>query len=81
MSGDVRQSRPVVRDRVTLVAGKFQGDWFEIERRPSGDFGREEWGEHKMSMQREWERRRLSKELGLLPSYKTKNEGVTEESP
>jgi hypothetical protein len=43
---------------------------FTAEAEPSGDYGKAEWAEHKLSMQREWERRRLSKALGLLPSQK-----------
>jgi hypothetical protein len=43
---------------------------FTAEAEPSGDYGKAEWAEHKLSMQREWERRRLSKAMGLLPSQK-----------
>jgi hypothetical protein len=41
-----------------------------LEPEPKGDYGKEEWAEHKISMDLEWERRRRSKELGLLPSQK-----------
>jgi len=75
MSADVRQSKPVVRDRVSLVMGEYNGDWFEVEKKPVEEFGKEEWAEHKVSMQREWERRKKSKELGLLPSHQ-KRENV-----
>jgi len=71
MAGEVRQEHPVVRDRVTLVCGEMEGDWFEVEKEPVKEFGKEEWGEHKISMRREWERRRVSKELGMLPSHKS----------
>jgi len=70
MRTSVRQSQAVVRDRVSLVQGSYTGDWFEVEAPPVGDYGKGEWGEHKKSMEREWERRRRSKELGLLPSHK-----------
>jgi hypothetical protein len=43
---------------------------FTAEAEPIGDYGKAEWAEHKLSMQREWERRRLSKAMGLLPSQK-----------
>lgn len=68
MSCAVRTGRPVVKERVSLVSGVYDGDWFELEAEPSGDYGKAEWAEHKLSMEREWERRRRSKELGLLPS-------------
>jgi len=74
MSADVRQSRPVVRDRVSVVMGEYNGDWFEVEKSPTQEFGKDEWAEHKLSMQREWDRRRKSKELGLLPSHQVKEE-------
>jgi len=67
----VRHSRPaVVRDRVSLACGEYAGDWFELEPEPVGEFGRTEWAEHKLSMTREWERRKLSKQLGRLPSHR-----------
>jgi len=72
MAADVSQEKQVVKDRVTLASGEYQGDCFEIEQIPSVDFGPEEWKEHKLSLDREWERRRISKQLGLLPSYKSK---------
>jgi len=70
MSCEVKQARPVVRDRVSLVQGEYTGDWFELEEWPQGEYGKEEWRQHKLSMEREWERRKRSKELGLLPSHK-----------
>ena len=69
----VRQTSAVVRDRVSLVAGEYSGDTFELEKEPQVEFGKEEWAEHKMSMTREWERRRLSKQRGLLPSHQERN--------
>jgi len=71
MAADVTQEQPVVKDRVTLAMGQYKGDCFELEKEPKVDFGPEEWKEHKISLSREWERRRISKELGLLPSYKS----------
>ena len=72
MTGETRQERPVVRDMVSLVAGEFNGDWFELEKAPleGEEYSRECWREHKMSMEREWERRRKSRELGMLPSHR-----------
>jgi len=72
MAAEVRQENPVVRDRVTLVSGEYVGDWFELEKEPENEYKQEEWSEHKMSMSREWERRKRSKELGMLPSHKDK---------
>jgi len=43
------------------------------EPEPRGDYGKAEWTEHKISMGVEWERRRRSKELGLLPSQRLDN--------
>ena len=63
---------PVIRDRVSLVAGHFSGDWFELEPEPRTEYGKEEWAEHKRSMGVEWERRRRSKQLGMLPSHQEK---------
>jgi len=77
MAGEVRQQNPVVRDRVSLVAGEYGEDWFEVEKAPVKEYGAEEWSEHKISMKREWERRKKSKELGLLPSHKEK--GLSEQ--
>jgi len=74
MCAEVKQSSPVVQDRVTLVSGEYTGDWFELEREPVNEYRSEEWNEHKISMNREWERRKKSKELGMLPSHKTKKE-------
>ena len=75
MCGDaVRQQRPVVRDRVSLAAGQFIGDWFELEPEPRTEYGKEEWAEHKRSMGVEWERRRRSKQLGMLPSHLEKQQ-------
>ena len=65
----VTQSELVVRDRVSLVAGEYTGHTFQLEEEPQEEYGREEWGQHKLSMAREWERRRLSKQRGLLPSH------------
>ena len=77
MCGDtVRQQYPVVRDRVTLVAGDFTGDWFQLEPEPREEFGRGEWAEHKVSMGVEWERRRRSKQLGMLPSHQEKQKSL-----
>eukprot|EP00092_Neocalanus_flemingeri_P004387 GFUD01004719.1.p1 GENE.GFUD01004719.1~~GFUD01004719.1.p1 ORF type:complete len:327 (-),score=125.47 GFUD01004719.1:148-1128(-) len=70
MAAEVRQQNQVIRDRVSLVCGEYQGDWFEVEREPVKEYGKEEWEEHKISMGREWERRKKSKELGLLPSHR-----------
>ena len=75
MSADVKQSQPVVKDRVSLALGEYHGDWFELETWPVSDYGKEEWVEHKISMDREWERRKKSKELHLLPSHKERREG------
>lgn len=75
MSADVKQSQPVVKDRVALALGEYQGDWFELETWPTTSFGKEELLEHKKSMDREWERRKKSKELHLLPSHKERREG------
>jgi len=72
MAAEVRQEHPVVRDRVTLVSGEYRGDWFELEKEPENEYRQEEWSEHKMSMNREWERRKRSKELGMLPSHQDK---------
>ena len=72
MAAEVRQQNMVVRDRVSLVCGQYEGEWFEVEKEPVREYGKEEWGEHKVSMGREWERRKKSKELGLLPSHKEK---------
>jgi len=72
MSAEVKQQNPVVRDRVSLVTGEYSGDWFEVEKEPVREYRAEEWSEHKISMSREWERRKKSKELGLLPSHKEK---------
>ena len=69
----VRQTSAVVRDRVSLVAGQYSGNTFELEKEPQVEFGAEEWAEHKLSMAREWERRRLSKQRGLLPSHQERN--------
>ena len=69
----VRQTSAVVRDRVSLVAGQYSGDTFELEKEPQVEYGKEEWAEHKLSMAREWERRRLSKQRGLLPSHQERN--------
>lgn len=77
MAAEVRQQNPVVRDRVSLVAGEYGGDWFEVEKEPVKEYRAEEWSEHKISMKREWERRKKSKELGLLPSHKEK--GLSEQ--
>ena len=74
MSAEVRQARPVVQDRVSLVTGGYAGDWFEVESWPSGEYGPGEWAEHRRSMEREWERRRRSKELHLLPSHRERGE-------
>ena len=78
-----------MRDRVSLVQvgwavcvavmyslcqGEYTGDWFELEEWPEGQYGKEEWRQHKLSMDREWERRKRSKELGLLPSHKEREE-------
>ena len=76
----VTQSDPVVRDRVSLVAGEYSGDTFQLEEEPRQEYGKEEWGEHKLSMAREWERRRLSKQRGLLPSHKERRRREEEES-
>ena len=57
-----------------LLKGVYEGDWFEVEQWPEGDYRKEEWQEHRTSMEREWERRRRSKELGLLPSHKQTEE-------
>jgi len=70
MAVDVRQENMVVRDRVTLVSGEYEGEWFELEKEPVREYGKDEWGEHKVSMGTEWERRKKSKQLGLLPSHK-----------
>jgi len=70
MAGDVVSYNPVVRELVTLAAGQYSGQQFEIEEVPEGEFGKAEWALHKKSMDREWERRKKSKELGLLPSHK-----------
>ena len=48
----------VVRDRVTLVSGEYEGEWFELEKEPVREYGKDEWGEHKVSMGTEWERRK-----------------------
>ena len=73
MCGDsVRQQSLVVRDRVSLAAGVFTGDWFTLEPEPREEYGRAEWAEHKISMGVEWERRRRSKQLGMLPSHQEK---------
>ena len=78
MCGDaVRQQRPVVRDRVSLATGHFTGDWFELEPEPSTEYGKAEWAEHKRSMGVEWERRRRSKQLGMLPSHQEKQDSQT----
>jgi len=69
MAGDVLTYNPVVKELVTLAAGEYTGDSFEIEDRPEGEYGKEEWALHKKSMDREWERRKKSKEKGLLPSH------------
>jgi len=60
----------VVRELVTLAAGQYDGSFFDIEDTPEGEYGKEEWAIHKYSMEREWERRRLSREKGLVPSQK-----------
>ena len=73
MAADVKQQNPVVKDRVSLVSGEYHGDWFEVEKEPEHEYGSQEWSEHKISMSREWERRKRSKELGLLPSHKEKS--------
>ena len=75
---EVSQQNPEVRDRVSLVAGKYEGDWFEVEKEPVKEYRAEEWSEHKISMKREWERRKKSVELGMLPSHKEK--GLSEQN-
>ena len=74
MAAEVRQARPVVQDRVSLVTGSYTGDWFEVESWPECEYGPGEWAEHRRSMEREWERRRRSKELHLLPSHRERGE-------
>ena len=76
MAAEVRQQNPVVRDRVSLVAGEYGGDWFEVEKEPVKEYRAEEWSEHKISMKRE--RRKKSVELGMLPSHKEK--GLSEQN-
>ncbi|XP_023326114.1 uncharacterized protein LOC111699626 isoform X2 [Eurytemora carolleeae] len=73
MAGDVVSSCTVINELVTLAAGQYKGDSFEIENIPEGEYGKEEWALHKKSMDREWERRKKSKELGLLPSQEFEN--------
>jgi len=73
MAGNVTPYNTVVKELVTLAAGQYTGDYFEIEDVPVGEYGKEEWTLHKRSMDREWERRKKSKELGLLPSHKFKS--------
>jgi len=75
MAADVIPSQSVVKELVTLASGNYSGEHFEIEDVPKGNYGKAEWALHKKSMEREWERRKKSKELGLLPShqYETKN--------
>lgn len=72
MAAEVKQNKPVVKDRVTLIAGDYFGDWFEIEKEPNIEYSSDAWQEHKISMSREWERRKRSKELGLLPSHQNR---------
>lgn len=76
MTAEARQESPVVKDWVTLVNGEFTGDWFELERQPGEgeQFSKECWDQHKLSLDREWERRKKSKQLGMLPSQKLKAE-------
>lgn len=69
MAGSVLTYNPVVKELVTLAAGQYTGDLFEIEDIPEGEYGKQEWALHKKSMDREWERRKKSKEQGLLPSH------------
>jgi len=69
MSADVVTSQTLVKELVTLASGQYTGEDFEIEDIPEGDYGKAEWALHKKSMDREWERRKKSKEQGLLPSH------------
>jgi len=69
MAGDVIPHHPVVKELVTLATGSYSGQHFELEDVPTGQYGKTEWALHKKSMDREWERRRRSKEQGLLPSH------------
>ncbi len=61
---------PNTAHRFEILLSFHQLLLFTAEAEPSGDYGKAEWAEHKLSMQREWERRRLSKAMGLLPSQK-----------
>jgi len=75
MAGEVQpvHKPAVVKELVTLAAGQYNGEDFEIEDVPKGEYGLEEWALHKRSMDREWERRKKSKEKGLLPSHQYKS--------
>ena len=76
----VTQQCPVVRDRVSLACGQYNGDCFDLEPEPREEYGGAEWSVHKQSMRVEWERRKLSKQLGMLPSHKERNRLEAEES-
>lgn len=75
MAGEVEPvyKPTVVKELVTLAAGSYEGDDFEIEDVPTGEYGKQEWALHKRSMDREWERRKKCKEKGLLPSQQFEN--------
>ena len=47
---EVSQQNPEVRDRVSLVAGKYEGDWFEVEKEPVKEYRAEEWSEPKITV-------------------------------
>lgn len=68
----VTQHSPVVRDRVSLACGQYTGQCFELEPEPVEEYGKAEWAVHKQSMMVEWQRRKISKQLGMLPSHKEK---------
>jgi hypothetical protein len=74
---EVSQQNPEVRDRVSLVAVKYEGDWFEVEKESVKEYRAEEWSEPKISIKRERERRK-SVELGMLPCHKEK--GLSEQN-
>jgi len=74
----VRQESAVVKDRVSLACGQYSGDSFELEQEPIHEYGKNELAEHKLSMSVEWERRRLSKQRGMLPSHKEKQRILNE---
>ena len=52
MTAEVSSTKAVVRERATLVSGSG-GNFWELERPPSRDYGEEELEQHRESMERE----------------------------